>query len=343
MRCLTLARALRKAGAECRFVTRKLPGHMGEQIASEGFRVDFLPPPKGPTPKGPPEHAVWAGVDWMEDAIETRALLGDAINWLVVDHYAFDKRWEMVAQPVDTRLMVIDDLADRPHSCDLLLDQNLGHTCDNYGDLVPDHCQLLLGPQNSLLRPEFAELRTEAIATRKGRNFRSLLISMGGVDHVDATSTVLASLRKCQLPPATQICVVMGGRAPALKRVQEMARSMPRPTEVAIDVRDMAMRMAQADLAIGAGGTTTWERCCLGLPSIIIEVAKNQAGIVDAMAKAGAGFKLDRLNSPSFGQSLIEAVTIVNNPARLDAMSEAASAICDGYGVDRVISCLCST
>jgi spore coat polysaccharide biosynthesis predicted glycosyltransferase SpsG len=101
--------------------------------------------------------------------------------------------------------------------------------------------------------------------------------------------------------------------------------------------------MAQADLAIGAGGTTTWERCCLGLPSIIIEVAKNQAGIANEMAKAGAGLKLDQLNSPNFEQSLVEAVTIATNPASLNAMSEAASAICDGNGVNRVISCLYAT
>ena len=164
MRCLTLARSLRETGVACQFITRSLPGHMGDRIADEGFDLTLLPAPRGPAPDGPPAHARWAGVDWEQDAAETRAVLGAAPDWLVIDHYAFDARWQRATCPAGTKLMVIDDLADRPHVCDLLLDQNLGHDPRNYDGLVPDDCTRLIGPSYALLRPEFAEARGEALA-----------------------------------------------------------------------------------------------------------------------------------------------------------------------------------
>ena len=338
MRCLTLARALRGAGAVCRFVTRALPGHMGELIADEGFGVTLLPAPQGVAPQGPPAHAHWAGVGWMQDAAETRAALGDAPDWLVMDHYAFDARWQGAARPAGTRLMVIDDLADRPHDCDLLLDQNLGHAAGDYDGLTPDSCTRLIGPHYALLRPEFAERRAAALAARTGRGLTRLMISMGGIDAVDATSTVLAALRDGPLPTSLRISVIMGARAPALEKVRALAQTMPRPTEVAVDVDDMDARMAAADLAIGAGGGTTWERCALGLPSVIVETAANQAGIAAALARAGAGLAPGALHAPGFARALGAALTEASDPARLAAMSQAAAAICDGDGAGRVLA-----
>ena len=164
------------------------------------------------------------------------------------------------------------------------------------------------------------------------------MISMGGIDAVDATSTVLGALRDAPLPTDLRISVIMGARAPALEQVRALAQTMPRPTEVAVDVDDMAARMAAADLAIGAGGGTTWERCCLGLPSIIVETAENQSGIADAMARAGAGLAPGALHAPGFARALAEAVAEAADPARLEALSEAAAGICDGDGAGRVLS-----
>jgi len=338
MRCLTLARALRRAGASCRFVTRAHPGHMGDRIAAEGFDVTVLSAPNGLAPEAPPLHAHWAGVEWAQDAAETRDALDGAPDWLVIDHYALDARWQRAVCPSGTRRMVIDDLADRPHDCDLLLDQNLGHAAGDYDGLVPDRCTRLMGPRHALLRPEFAERRAAALADRAGRGLKRLMISMGGIDGVDATSAVLGALRDAPLPPDLRISVIMGSRAPALEKVRALAQSMPRPTEVVVDVDDMAARMAAADLAIGAGGGTTWERCCLGLPSIIVETAENQSGIADAMARAGAGLAPGGLHAPGFAQALSEAVAEAGDPARLEALSMAAAGICDGDGAARVLS-----
>ena len=338
MRCLTLARALRGAGAVCHFVTRAHPGHMGARIAAEGFDVTLLPAPQGTMPKGPPVHARWAGVDWAEDASETRAALENTPDWLVMDHYAFDARWQRAACPAHTRRMVIDDLADRPHDCDLLLDQNLGHGAGDYDGLVPDRCTRLMGPRHALLRPEFAEARAGALAARAGRGLKHLMISMGGIDAVDATSTVLSALRDAPLPNGLRISVIMGAGAPALETVRALAQTMPRPTEVVVDVDDIAARMAAADLAIGAGGGTTWERCCLGLPSIIVETAENQSGIADAMSCAGAGIAPGALNAPGFARTLGEAVAEAAAPVRLEALSQTAAGICDGDGAGRVMA-----
>lgn len=340
MRCLTLAQALRNTGAMCSFITRALPGHMGERIADEGFEVTLLPVPEGAAPQGPPVHAHWAGVDWAQDADETRAALSEEPNWLVMDHYAFDARWQRAACPEGTRLMVIDDLADRPHTCDLLLDQNLGHEAGDYDGLLPETCTRLTGPRYALLRPEFAERRAAALAAREGRELRHLMISMGGIDAADATSAVLGALRDAPLPEELTIEVIMGGQAPTLEKVRALAHDMPRPTEVAVDVDDMAARTAAADLAIGAGGATTWERCCLGLPSIIVETAENQAGAVTAMEMAGAALGTGPLLDPAFPGRLIEATMNALVPEINARLFYLSSELCSGEGTKRVASML---
>jgi UDP-2,4-diacetamido-2,4,6-trideoxy-beta-L-altropyranose hydrolase len=338
MRCLTLARGLREAGATCRFITRALPGHLGPRIRAEGFDLTLLPPPNGPAPQAPPAHACFAGVEWARDAAETRAALDPAPGWLVMDHYAFDASWQEAALPRGTRLMVIDDLADRRHRCDLLLDQNLGRNARDYDGLVRDGCTRLIGPQFALLRPEFAERRARALVARGGRGLRHLLITMGGMDPQDATSGILAALKAAPLPRDMRITVIMGGKAPALGRVRKLAADMPWPTEVAVDVSDMAVRMEAADLAIGAGGSTTWERCALGLPSIIVQIAENQAGIARAMVKAGAALDPGPITAPDFAPRLRDALTEAQD--RLEELAQQAVLICDGHGLARVMALL---
>lgn len=338
MRCLTLARALREAGAVCRFITRAHPGNMADRIKADGFEVSLLPAPEGPLPPGPPVHAYWAGVDWKQDAAEMRAVLGDAPDWLVMDHYAFDARWQRAVLPEGTRLMVIDDLADRPHACDLMLDQNLGRNVAAYDGLVPDHCMRLIGPQYALLRPEFAAMRLRSTAERAGRGLCHILITMGGVDAQDATSQILDAIAGADLPDDLRICVIMGAQAPALEKVRGKAQELPWPTEVLVDVSDMASRMANADLAIGAGGATTWERCCLGLPSIIVQIADNQAGIAQSIAAVGAGVDLGPVKNSNFERNMHAALVQACNPAILSMLSENAAATCDGIGTERVLA-----
>jgi UDP-2,4-diacetamido-2,4,6-trideoxy-beta-L-altropyranose hydrolase len=331
MRCLTLAQALRKNGARCSFVTRALPGNLSQRLSDEGFDVTVLPAPSGTPPAGPPAYAAWAGVDWSKDAMETRATFSkDQPDWLVLDHYAFDARWQRVAKPYGTRLMVIDDLADRPHDCDLLLDQNLGQEKANYKGLVPDACTFLMGPQYALLRPDFLEVREQALARRAKQDFRQLLITMGGVDRVDATSVVLGALRDAPLPKDLCITVVMGSTAPALKRVQSLAKRMPWPTEVVVDVTNMAMRMAAADLAISTGGGTTWERLFLQLPSLVMPIADNQVTYLKL---------LERLNLLALFNGPTELLELIAKGAYRQLSTDAGVE----YGTPKVVEEMCKS
>jgi UDP-2,4-diacetamido-2,4,6-trideoxy-beta-L-altropyranose hydrolase len=338
MRCLTLADALRARGAECLFVTRALPGHLGGVIEERGFELTLLAPPAQDADviAGPPAHAAWAGVSWQHDMAETRDAIAQA-DWLVLDHYAFDGRWQQGLRDRVDRIMVIDDLADRPHRAALLLDQNLGRAASDYDGLVPEDCRRLIGQRYALLRPEFALLRETALAQRKARGLRHLMISMGGTDVGNATSIVLRALSGAELPRDIRLSVVMGSSAPTLARVRELAAQMPWPTEVLVDVRDMAALMADADLAIGAGGGTTWERCCLGLPSIIVETAENQAHSVAAMVAAGAALGTGLQADAGFVDRLLEAVRQMQDTGFWAESSRRAAAICAGDGALYVV------
>ena len=344
MRCLTLARALKELGAQCWFICRDLPGHLMSRISFEGFKVLPLPAPNGEPPAGPPDHAHWAEVDWSHDAQQTNALLlGVNPEWLVLDHYSFDHRWQEALLLIKTKILVIDDLADRRHSCSVLVDQNLGRVAVEYQNLVPKSCKKLIGTKYALLRQEFSDKRASALRDRAQRlNEKNagmeILVAMGGVDAVDATSVVLRALASMSLPSETRISIIMGSNAPALVDVCRLAREMPYATTVDIDIRNMSEYMAKADLAIGAAGSTSWERCALGLPSVILQIAENQAETAHALHVAGALINIGRYSAVNSVQLLQKAiVTALNN---LPAMSQAAAEICCADGVHRVTSAM---
>lgn len=338
MRCLTLADALRMRGAECRFLCREHPGNLIEFIRGKAFPVDALAPGEAVPMDADPQnaHAAWLCVSQERDAADcTPALAALKPDWLIVDHYALDSRWERALKPHCGRLMVIDDLADRAHVCELLLDQTLGRDAADYRSLVPVGCGVLCGSQYALLRPEFAALRASSQQRRADPQLRRLLITMGGVDKDNATGKVLEGLKSCALPADCRIVVVMGATAPALADVRQRAESMPWPTDVRVGVGDMARLMADSDLVIGAAGATSWERCCLGLPSVMLVLADNQRKVAQELARAGAVCLLSdpaRIDEelPSLLSDLLAC------PARLGSMSRSAAAIVDGRGAERV-------
>lgn len=336
MRCLTLADALRERGADCLFICRRSPGHLLDLIAQRGHKAVSLPvrTEEPPQPTADPAHARWLGTDWASDAEDTRhALSPTAVDWLVVDHYALDQRWEQALRLYYHRLMVIDDLADRPHYCDLLLDQNLGRTDADYIGLLPANTVTLIGPQYALLRPEFAQLRAESLARHAKLQLKHLLVAMGGVDKDNATGRVLDALSTCALPPDLTITVVMGPCAPWLEHVQTQATQMQCPTRVLVGVNDMARIMTESDLAIGAAGGTAWERCCVGLASIVLVLADNQQPGAEALQATGAALAMQNASEI---QHLFQAHTLFGPiPKLLHQMSKAAGQVTDGLGVLR--------
>lgn len=341
MRCLTLADALRQRGATCVFVSRSHPGHLNAVIHQRGFDVLALPvdsnsgSPAVASPHSAPIHADWLGSDWLTDAAQTlEAIGGVTADWLVVDHYALDRRWEQRLRERCRRIMVIDDLADRVHDCDLLLDQNLGRNARDYDGLVPEHCARLIGPRYALLRPEFAALRDGSLQRRQQPALRRLLITMGGVDQANATGAVLNALAQSSLPSDCFITVVMGAQSPWVEEVRRMAGALPWKTEVLVNVANMAELMAGADLAIGAAGSTAWERCCLGLPSVVVVLAENQRAIAAALRAACAAVVV---TDPPYGPQVREALAqLLHDPRRFAAMSRTAADLVDGGGAARV-------
>lgn len=342
MRCLTLANALRDQGAECHFLCREHKGHLIEQIEVQGFqvyRLNEVSPAEIETlfptqDTALPYHAHWLGVQWQNDAEACRPILAVLKpEWLVVDHYALDGRWEGATCPANTRLLAIDDLADREHLADVLLDQNLGRKMEDYTALVPVQCRCVIGPEFSLLRPEFPQWRNLSLARRrKHPKLKRLLISLGGVDKDNVTGQVLEALNACDLPEHCDITVIMGATAPWLNDVKIKASALPWPTEVAVSINDMARRMAEADLAIGAAGSTSWERCCLGLPTLMLVLAENQKAIAQVLDKAGAAVCLRHFVSDEFNHHL----AALQDPSALLAMSAAAAKLTSGEGAEAI-------
>ena len=344
MRCLTLADALRKRGAICSFVCRPHPGHLLALIAQRGHQTLALHDLQEGAQfnRNATAHGHWLGTDWATDAQDTQQTLSahigsQPVDWLVVDHYALDARWEEALRPQAKRIMVIDDLADRPHACDLLLNQNLGRTELDYGGLLKGKTITLVGPLYALLRPEFAALRAQSLVRRQSKpQLRRLLITMGGVDKDNATGQVLAVLQICSLPADLHVTVVMGPHAPWLAQVQVQAAQMPWPTDVLVGVDNMAQLMAESDLAIGAAGGTAWERCSLGLPSLELVLAQNQLPGTMALHEAGAAVAMETLQliTDFFAhqQSASGAKEVLNK------LSQAAAAITDGEGCQRTVT-----
>ena len=326
MRCKTLADALAQAGGQCHFLMRTHEGHLAEMIRAGGHGVTLLALDGAPYGDHParPAHAPWLSGAWQADARASReAMASLKPDWLIVDHYALDATWEREVLTPGCRLLAIDDLADRPHLADVLLDQNLGRSADDYESHVPSDCTVFVGPAYALLRPEFAAAREAALERRKGAKLGSLLITLGGVDQDNVTGTVLEALSHIDLPKTLHVTVVMGASAPWLEKIHAQAAQMPFPVRVLADVSNMAELMTQADLCIGAAGSTAWERAALGLPTLLMVLADNQRSGAQALIATGAALDLpagtalaptlskhlDALKTPAFYANLVRIST----------------------------------
>ena len=340
MRCLALASSLRTAGYDCHFICREHLGHLGARIVWEGHKLSLLPAGisvGSGAQAALPGFSNWLGCDWQSDARQTVSALGPAVtDWLVVDHYAIDFRWERELRPHCANLMVVDDLADRIHDCDLLLDQTPGRILAEYLGLGSPGMLALIGPAYALMRPEFLRCRADSLGRRGQPGVHRILVSMGGVDQPNATAAVLRALRTCHLPDHCLVTVVMGAGAPWLVEVQALAEGFSGRCEVQVDVLDMALLALDCDLAIGAPGVASLERCCLGLPSILVVLAENQRSGGVALREAGAADLLESVDAIESGLAPILMSYFEGN--RGLQVSMAARSIVDGLGVDRVVS-----
>jgi UDP-2,4-diacetamido-2,4,6-trideoxy-beta-L-altropyranose hydrolase len=333
VRCLALADGIAARGGEVCFVTRQLPEHLNASLASSGHRhVSFaLAAPAG---SEAPQDA-WPVEQQFADAAQTRAaLVGFAADWVVVDHYGLATQWETQIRPAAGRLLAIDDLA-RPHDCDLLLDANYHPDPSvRYRQAQDRGARLLLGPRHALLRPEFAQART-GVGVRKGPAQR-LLVFLGGMDAGNATGRVLAAVDRLREPP--ELDVIIGAAHPARAEIQAFCEARA-GRRCHVQTRDMASLLARADVAIGAGGGASWERCCLGVPSLALALAKNQTEVLAPAADAGLLLMPDGgLPEPELLAAHLRA--LLHNTALRQRMSAAGMAAVDGRGVGRVVAAM---
>jgi len=289
MRSLTLAEELKRNGSNVTFISRAHAGNMNFIISQKGFKVLELPKPepkqyvKSTNPGD--NYNQWLGVSQQQDAKESINKLGQIIfDWLIIDHYGLDEVWEKEMRPYVRNIMVIDDLANRTHDCDLLLDQNWFNDKESrYNGLVPTGCTKLLGPQYALLRSEFSKARKN-LQPRSGK-IRRIFIFFGGSDPYNLTGMTLKALSVPELAHL-EVDVVIGASNPNKIQIEKLTESRSF-THLHFQVDNMAELMAKADFAIGSGGVNTWERICLKLFSFTASFADNQSLLLGSVNEAG--------------------------------------------------------
>ena len=339
MRCLTLADEMKKYDVKSHFICRDFPGQMADLIRQHDHTIMLLPKPRNEYKpiQDDPDHAHLLGVPWMQDADETiRGIDGNNADWLIIDHYGIDHRWQRKLRTHSSYMMVIDDLADRKLDCDLVLDQTYGRREGAFLKRIPEHCQLLLGTQYALLRPEFAGLRSYALEKRKRfKGVKHILISMGGTDPDNLTGFALTCLAQVPWKERPVVDLVLGSRFPHLKMVTNQAPDYPLQINILIDATNMAELMIEADIAIGSGGISSWERCCMALPSILVVAEANQEEIGKQLHNTGAAISIkygDRMK-----HAIIESLeAFIWDSSFYNKMSLAAAKLCDGSGAPKV-------
>lgn len=330
MRCLTLAEALREHGVDVGFICREYPGNLIGLLRQKELEVITLPNPANNGAAHSDDYAIWLGVTQAEDAEQTiRALEGEVPDWLVVDHYGLDVEWERRARPYVEHIMAIDDFPGRDHDCDVLLDQNYSVEGEQrYAGFIPPICKILLGPSYALLRKEFRLLRerNEARLNELGR----ILVFFTAGDDQGETLKAMQGIE--MFGSAERVDVVVGYSNPDNAEIKARCDKLHWGYHCQVDY--MPSLIAQADLVIGAGGSSNWERCALGVPALVAVLAENQALIAQALGNAGIVCNLGWSRS-------LQAADYANalnglDHDRLAAMSARALALVDAKGAERV-------
>jgi len=334
MRCLTLAEALRERGAQIRFVCREHTGNLIALLQQKAMPVTVLPAPAVNDTASGEDYAAWLGVTQAEDAEQTiKALNGEKPDWLVVDHYGLEVEWEQRLRSHVIKLMVIDDLANRRHVCDVLLDQNYSLEGEQrYAGLVPVTCKLFLGPRYALLRPEYAAYR-KTLRVHAGQAKR-VLVFFGGTDPQNMTGMSLEALSHPDLMHL-EVDVVIGTNNPHHKTIEQQVLRRPHTTlhEPRPHLADL---MVQADLALGAGGATTWERMCLGLPTVLVTIAENQCPAAEALATKQLILYAGNTSAVTAENLSKVVVKLASDVSQLNELSAQNQIMVDGLGAERI-------
>ena len=331
LRCFTLADELKKKFKQIIFVSNNLPTHFLKMIKKNNFKNYDINgyihiQEKKLDPKIEKKLI-------EKDLIETKKILRkykNSFNWLIIDHYGINHIWEKNIREYVEKIIVIDDLANRKHDCDFLIDQNYYEKMEKrYSKLIPNYCDFFIGPKFALLRPEF--LNTRKNLKRKNK-FKQILISFGGSDPSNETKKVLLAVR--DIEKKYRIDVIVGTTNPNKKQVMELCSKISF-CNFHEQVENISKYMKKADLAIGANGSTTWERCCLGLPTIVTSISKDQEKTAKSLSKIGCVINLGdgkKSTKSDYAKALNEI-----NLKKMKEISKNCLTLVDGKGVKRVV------
>lgn len=342
IRCLTLAQALVDQGASILFMARHMPKFLMDTIVANGYFFELLAGNHSDDNLDKLKHSNWLGTSQdvdAEDAVHAlNRIFGKdvVLDLIVVDHYALDIRWESRLRKHVKKIMVIDDIADRSHDCDILLDQNLFENMPTrYSGKLKSECNLLLGPNFALLQSEYAKIHCQSLI--KTKPIKRIFVYYGGVDDNNLTGITLDAFLALNRSDIT-LDVVVSPTNTFISSIKHQI-SDSKNIHLHMGLPSLSSIMKNADLAIGAGGATTWERLCLALPSIVIAVADNQVMISKSLDKAGLisylGCKDDIKKETIFN----ELSQVLNEPS-LKEWSTACFEACDGLGVSRVVKAI---
>lgn len=316
---------------------------LADELSSDGWTCIFFTH-SSTTRWAPALNTSRHDVVWIDQTDETEvevmaSALPEGCDVLVVDHYAWGIDEERSCREWARRLVVIDDLANRRHYCDAIVDTALGRTADEYRTLTNDTCRYFLGPDYALLRSQFARVRYRSLKRRSaGLPAKRLFINFGGSDPNNLTTLALKALERTATDIAAD--VVVSSSNPKRDELKRLSASHRNPVELHTDVENIADLMAASDLALGAAGGSSWERCCLGLPTVVVCAADNQRDNATALSTSGAiSFvgNYDDIDVSALSEALGQ---YLNRPKKLRQVSQQAAAICDGMGARRLILAL---
>ena len=335
IRCITLAKELKKQGAICIFLSRDHDGNLFDYIKENGFELKILSNRNNQSNEdkwlSTVFHSRWLSVNQSIDATETIELIeNENPNWLVVDHYGIDYQWHKTLRPHCKKIFVIDDLADRKHDCDLLLDQNLVEDYLNrYENLIPSLVPKLLGPKFALLQEEYSKFRSRL--TIRSNEVKNILVYFGGADLHSLTESAVATLIEI-LDDTMKVDVVSNNPGTSLIDMVNKNNNF----RLHSNLPSLAPLMLKADLAIGAGGTTTWERCFFGVPSIVVTTADNQVAIAKEMYAQGLIYWLGHVKDMNKENLFSKVREILLDSRIISASSKKCVNLLDGLGANRV-------
>ncbi|MBU2869964.1 UDP-2,4-diacetamido-2,4,6-trideoxy-beta-L-altropyranose hydrolase [Colwellia sp. E2M01] len=346
MRCLTLAHALKVQfpNVDIIFITNKLPQNLMMRLTQSKIKVILLP--------FDIDSENWQQAKDAKATIEAITSLNiktltnnKKIDLLIVDHYLIDWQWQAEVKACCHQLLVIDDLANRKHLADFLLDQTLNRQGNDYALLVPPSCQLLLGQKFMLLRDEFTQLipcakkkRAQVKVVNNVIEIKNILVNLGGLDNTNFTETIIYALIEYKKNNHNLTAdIVMASHSPHASQIQAFTAKHNWLT-LTTDCNDMANKMLKADLAIGASGATAWERCSLGLPTLAIVLADNQQLVNKNLTNQQAIVNLGAYQTLNFNNIANAIALLESEPSKYKDLVSNCFKSCDGLGVQQLLA-----